>query len=59
MSHPWTSPAELAKYTVLPEMATEFSMLNWRSLMSDSSSASQLGVRNTTSGSTVTRPSGP
>ena len=33
MSQPWTSPAELAKYTVLPEMATEFSMLNWRSLI--------------------------
>ena len=58
MSQPWTSPPELAKYTVSPLMATEFSIDSSRPTAANSSS-SQPGAWNTTCGSAVTSPSSP
>jgi hypothetical protein len=58
MSHPWTRPAELAKYSVSPEIATEFSIDTSPSAAARSSS-SQPGAFHTSAGETVTLPSAP
>jgi hypothetical protein len=58
MSQPCTSPPELAKYTVSPTTVGDTSTDTISSPMAARSSSSQLGVLNTTRGSTVTEPSG-
>ena len=59
MSQPCTSPPEFAKYRVLPEIATEFSIDTSVSPTSCSSWSSQPGAWNTSCGATCTSPSAP